>query len=255
MHVGAGGPFQARGKRGFDDRRHRRFGKRGLGRPGDDRLVMVIVVIVMVVVVMVVVVMIMVAMIIVMMTVVMIIMGVVAPMIVVLVTFVLVSLIVMMPGELVVVGFGRMFSVVRMLLIGERGKLRHFGVLDDLAADAVVMAAAAGTAVARTPAAGTVLVLFLGLAMGTFVGLDQRLTVCDRDLVVVGMDFAEGEEAVAVAAIFDKGRLQRRFYPRDLGEVDVAAQLLALGGLEIKLFDAIAADHDNPGFFRVGGID
>jgi hypothetical protein len=31
--------------------------------------------------------------------------------------------------------------------------------------------------------------------------------------------------------------------------------LFALSGLEIKFFDAIAADHDNPGLFRVGGID
>ena len=69
------------------------------------------------------------------------------------------------------------------------------------------------------------------------------------------MDFAEGQEAVAVAAIFDEGGLQRRLDARDLGEIDVAAQLLALGGLEIKLFDAIAADHDDPGLFRVGGID
>ncbi len=69
------------------------------------------------------------------------------------------------------------------------------------------------------------------------------------------MDFTEGQEAVAVAAIFDERRLQRRFYARDLGEVDIAAQLFALGGLEIKFFDAIAADHNNPGLFRVGGID
>jgi hypothetical protein len=60
---------------------------------------------------------------------------------------------------------------------------------------------------------------------------------------------------VAVAAIFDEGGLQRRLYPRDLGEIDIAAQLLALGGLEIKLFDSIAADHDDPGLFRVGGVD
>jgi hypothetical protein len=69
------------------------------------------------------------------------------------------------------------------------------------------------------------------------------------------MDFAEGEEAVTIAAIFDEGGLQRRLYARDLGEVYIAAQLFALGGLEIKLFDAIATDHDDPGFFRVGGID
>ncbi len=110
---------------------------------------------------------------------------------------------------------------------------------------------------ARTTAAvaGAVFGLFLGLAMGAFVGFDQRLAIGDRDLVIIGMDFAEGQEAVAVTAIFDEGGLQGRFDARDLGEIDVAAQLLALGGLEIKLFDAIAADHDDPGFFRVGGID
>jgi hypothetical protein len=31
--------------------------------------------------------------------------------------------------------------------------------------------------------------------------------------------------------------------------------LLALGGLEIKFFDSVAADHNDPGLFRVGGID
>ena len=113
------------------------------------------------------------------------------------------------------------------------------------------------TTTATTAAAmiGAVFGLFLSLAMGAFVGLDQRLTVGDRDLVVVGMDFAEGEEAVAVAAIFDEGRLKGWFYPRDLGEVDIAAQLFALGGFEIKFLDAIAADHNDPGLFRVGGID
>jgi hypothetical protein len=127
----------------------------------------------------------------------------------------------------------------------------------DLALDAIAMAAAAGVAVARTAAVavGTVFAFFLGLAMGALIRLDQRLTVGDRDLIVVRMDFAEGEEAVAVAAILDERRLQRRFYARDFGEVDVAAQLLALGGLEIKLFDTIAANHNDPGLFRVGGID
>jgi hypothetical protein len=31
--------------------------------------------------------------------------------------------------------------------------------------------------------------------------------------------------------------------------------LLALGGLEVKLLDAIAADDNDPGLFRVGSID
>src|SRR5258705_526740 len=108
------------------------------------------------------------------------------------------------------------------------------GVRGEVARDALAMPAGAGVAVARTAGGGVggaVLALFLGLAVGAFVGLDQRLRVGDRDLVIVGMDFAEGEEAVGVAAIFDEGRLQRRFYARDLGEIDVAAQLLALRGL------------------------
>jgi hypothetical protein len=135
------------------------------------------------------------------------------------------------------------------------------GILDDLALDTVAMAAPARVAMARATAAaaaavaGAVFALFLGFAVGAFVGFDQRLTVGDRDLIVVGMDFAEGKEAVAVAAIFDESRLQRRLYARDLGEVDIAAQLLALGSFEVKFFDAVAADDNDPGLFRMGGID
>ncbi|WLA45053.1 MULTISPECIES: hypothetical protein [Bradyrhizobium] len=134
-------------------------------------------------------------------------------------------------------------------------RLRVARTLDHLALDALAMAAATGIAMARPAAMAAVLVLFLGLAMGALVGFDQRLTVGDRDLVIVGMDFAEGQEAVPVAAILDEGGLQRRLYARNLGEINVAAQLFALGGLEIKLFDAIATDHNDPGLFRVGGID
>src|SRR5256885_16476251 len=151
-------------------------------------------------------------------------------------------------------------GVIGMLLpvIGLR-RLRGIDAcaLDDLALDAIAMAAAAGVAVARTTgvAVGTVFALFFGRAMGALTGLDQRLTVGDRDLIIIRMNSAEGEEAVAMAAILDERRLQRRFYARDLGEVDVAAELFPLRGLEIKLFDAIAANHNDPGLFRVGGID
>ncbi len=127
--------------------------------------------------------------------------------------------------------------------------------LDDLALDALAIAAAARVAVARTAAIGAVLALLLGLAMGAFVRLDQGLAIGDRNLIIVRMNFAEGKKAVTVAAVLDEGRLQRRLYAGDLGEIDVAAQLPALGGLEIKFFDAIAADHDDPGLFRVGGVD
>nr|WP_276326282.1 hypothetical protein [Bradyrhizobium yuanmingense] len=149
-------------------------------------------------------------------------------------------------------------------MLGQRGAFDRLGggigagfeTFDDVAAHALAMTAAAGVAVPRAATAvRAVLAFFLGLAMGLFLGLDQRLPVGDRDLVIVGMDFAEGEKAVAIAAIFDESSLERGFDPCDLGEVDIPAQLLALGGLEIKLFDAIAADHDDPGLLRVGGID
>jgi len=61
-------------------------------------------------------------------------------------------------------------------------------------------------AAAAAAVAGAASRSLLGFAMGAFVGLDQRLTVGDRNLVVVGVDFAEGQEAVAVAAIFNEGR-------------------------------------------------
>jgi len=137
--------------------------------------------------------------------------------------------------------------------------LRRIGAGDHVALDAVAISAPARIAVTRAAAVaavvGAVFALFLGFAMGAFVGLDQGLTVGDRDLVIVGVNFAERQEAVTVPAVFDERGLQRRFYACNLGEVDIAAQLFALGGLEIKFLDAIAADHDNPGLFRVGSID
>ena len=66
------------------------------------------------------------------------------------------------------------------------------------------------------------------VALGALVLGDQRLPVGDRDLIVVGMDFAEGQKAVAIAAVVDEGGLQRRLDPRHLGQIDVAAKLFAV---------------------------
>jgi len=195
---------------------------------------------------------------------------------VLIVRMLVIMMVVITPGIIVMVRVGMvMFGVVDVTVFGvlafgvralvfvafpafmRLGGLRRLArIFDDFALDALATAAAARIAVARTAAsAGAVLAFLFGLAMGALVGLDQGLTIGDRNLIIVRVDFAEGEEAVAVAAIFDEGRLQRRLYARDLGEIDIAAQLFALGGLEIKFFDAIAADHDNPGLFRVGSID
>ena len=91
--------------------------------------------------------------------------------------------------------------------------------------------------------------------MGALFFLDQRLAIGNGDLVVVGMDFAEGQEAVTVSTVVDEGRLQRWFDPGDLGEIDVAAKLSALGQFEVKLLDPISAQHHNTGFLRVGRVD
>jgi hypothetical protein len=174
-----------------------------------------------------------------------------------LMVMIIVSMIVM---SVIVVGDHAMFVVpgIRGMLVSVVGlRCLRIGAraFHHLALHAIAMAAATRIAMAGAAAVAAILVLFLGFAMGALVGLDQGLPVGDRDLVIVGMDFAESQEAVAVTAIFDEGGLQRRLYAGDLGEVNVSAQLLALGGLEVKLFDTIAADHDDPGLFRVGGID
>jgi hypothetical protein len=96
-----------------------------------------------------------------------------------------------------------------------------------------------------------------GLRLGLRFGLlgQQRLPVGDRDLVVVGVDFAEGQEAVTVAAVVDEGRLQRRLYPCHLGEIDIAAQQLACGRFVVEFLYPAVAQHHHPSFLRVRGID
>ncbi len=48
------------------------------------------------------------------------------------------------------------------------------------------------------------LAALLGFARCALFFLDQRLTIRDRDLIIVGMDFAEGKEAMPVAAVIDE---------------------------------------------------
>src|SRR3546814_20868344 len=69
------------------------------------------------------------------------------------------------------------------------------------------------------------------------------------------MDFAEGQESVAIAAIFDERRLQRRFDAGNLVQIDIALELLVLGGLEIKLLDAVSLGYGDPGLFPVPRVD
>ena len=119
----------------------------------------------------------------------------------------------------VMVGIVDVVVVVAFLgvSVGVVQSLRRFRarILEDLALNTLAMTAPARTAMARTAAAGAVLGFFFRFAMGALIRFDQRLTIGDGDLVIIGMNFAEGEKAVAVAAVFDEGGLQRRFDPRD----------------------------------------
>ena len=69
------------------------------------------------------------------------------------------------------------------------------------------------------------------------------------------MNFAEGQETVTIPAVVDEGRLQRRFDARDLGQIDVAAELLTACGLEVEFLDTVTAQNNHPGLLRMGRID
>ena len=94
----------------------------------------------------------------------------------------------------------------------------------------------------------------LGLLLQASLLGHQGFAVGDRDAVIVGMDLREGEEAMAVAAIFHECRLQRRLDPGHLREIDVALELLPACDLEIELIEPVSIDHGNPGLFRVRGV-
>src|SRR5579885_1942168 len=81
--------------------------------------------------------------------------------------------------------------------------------------------------------------LVLGGALGAFFLRDQGFAVGDRNLIVVRVDFAERQEAVAVAAVIDESSLQRRLDPRHLRQIDVATKLFAVGGFKVEFLDAI----------------
>ncbi|VUD75058.1 hypothetical protein MET9862_05698 [Methylobacterium symbioticum] len=130
---------------------------------------------------------------------------------------------------------------------GRSGLLAHRGIGVARGGLGPAAAMAAGRAAALLALA--VLLRVAGLV------LQERLPVGQRDLVVVGVDLVEGEEAVAVAAVLHEGGLERGLHPRHLGEIDVAAQLTPVGGLEVELLDPRAVDRDDPGLLRVRRID
>ena len=100
------------------------------------------------------------------------------------------------------------------------------------------------------------LAVILGVTAGELcLFLEQLFAVFDRDLVIVGVNFREGEEAVAVAAVIHEGRLERRLYAGDFGQVDVAGELPLGDRFEIKFVDLVPFCNDDAGLFRVCRVD
>ena len=92
------------------------------------------------------------------------------------------------------------------------------------------------------------------LGMGGLFG-QQCLAVFLGDLVIIGVDFGKGEEAVAVAPEIDKSGLKRRLDARHLGQIDITLDLLVIGRIKVEFFNTVALEHRHPGFFRVARID
>ena len=100
----------------------------------------------------------------------------------------------------------------------------------------------------------SILCLFLGPGLG-LLHFQQALPVRHGDLVVVGMDFAERQEAVAATAIFHESSLQAGFYANDLGEIDVTLELLLGSSFDVEIVEPVTVQHHHAGFFRVGRVD
>ena len=120
-------------------------------------------------------------------------------------------------------------------------------------ADAVI-AVFGGFHLHATAIGALFLLALLLLLAGGFI-LQKGLTIGCRNLVIIGVNLAEGEEAVAVAAILDEGCLERWLHAGDLREIDVTPELLAIGGFEVEFLDSLSAHDDDPGLLRVRRVD
>ena len=94
-------------------------------------------------------------------------------------------------------------------------------------------------------AAGIIIIILGGAQGGLFLGVgglfsQQRLAILLGDLVVIGVDFRKGEEAMAIAAEIHEGRLQRRLYAGDLGQIDITLDLLVIGRIKVEFLNPVA---------------
>ena len=106
----------------------------------------------------------------------------------------------------------------------------------------------------RLGVGGSIDLLFFRLG-GRRLLPEDFLAVLDRDAIIVRMDFVEGEETVPVSAIVDECRLERRFHPCHLGEINIAFQLGFPAAFEVEIVQPVAADDDHPGLFGVSRVN
>jgi hypothetical protein len=111
------------------------------------------------------------------------------------------------------------------------------------------------TASRRRAGAGRWAVVSFGVIVVARLLGEQGLTIGDGYLIIIRVDFGEGQEAVPVATILDEGSLERRLHARHLGEVDVALQLAAGRAFEVEFLDAVSLEDDHAGLFGVACID
>ncbi len=69
------------------------------------------------------------------------------------------------------------------------------------------------------------------------------------------MNFVEGQEAVAVAAVIHERRLKRGLYARHLGQIDIALEKFSGSAFVIEFLYAAVPENHHPSLLRVGGID
>ena len=102
-------------------------------------------------------------------------------------------------------------------------RLAVAGRLDDVAAHDIRVPPGRGVSTAATVPPRPAVRFVLGGALRALLFVDQRLPIGDWNLVIIGMDFAERQEAVAIAAVIDERGLQRRLDARHLRQIDVAS--------------------------------
>ena len=85
--------------------------------------------------------------------------------------------------------------------------------------------------------------------------LDPGLVVVHTGLEVVAGDFLQRQEAVALAAVFDERRFQRRFEPGDPAFIDVGFLLLFRRPFDIDVVKRLAFDDGDAQFFGLRRVD